>query len=147
MDEFIKMLCDDYEMIDYRIKPTQIIFHIHSTRNKISCPYCGAETSKIHSIYQREIQDLPLHEKQSILLVDTRKFFCTNTECEYKTFSEVHPFVDRNARKTQRLMKSILKVSVQQSSVSASKTLQMGAIKISKSSICDMLKKNTSDNR
>ncbi len=46
----------------------------------------------VHSTYQREIQDLPIQDKQVILLVDTRKFFCYNPDCLHKTFAERHPF-------------------------------------------------------
>ena len=33
---------------------------------------------KVHSVYQREIQDIPMPDKQTILLLNTRKMFCLN---------------------------------------------------------------------
>ena len=58
MDEFIKLLDPAYELIQYRIKENKVIFHIASTITELECPFCGSKTSKVHSIYQREIQDL-----------------------------------------------------------------------------------------
>ena len=56
MDEFIKLLDPAYELIQYRIKEDKVIFHIASTITELECPFCGSKTSKVHSIYQREIQ-------------------------------------------------------------------------------------------
>ena len=55
MDEFIKLLDPAYELIQYRIKENKLIFHIASTITELECPFCGSKTSKVHSIYQREI--------------------------------------------------------------------------------------------
>lgn len=99
-------------------------------------------SKRIHSKYRREIQDLPIQNKKVVLLVLTRKVFCDNLECSHKTFSEIHPFVSRKGRITKRLEESILSYSTHLSSIKASKLLSMSGIKIGKSSICDMLKKN-----
>lgn len=73
MDEFIKLLDPAYELIQYRIKEDKVIFHIASTITELECSFCGRKTSKVHSIYEREIQDLPMQGKKVILLVDTRR--------------------------------------------------------------------------
>lgn len=57
MDEFIKLLNPAYELIQYRIKENKVIFHIVSTRKELECLFCGSKTSKVHSVYQREIQE------------------------------------------------------------------------------------------
>ncbi|MCI8743952.1 MAG: transposase family protein, partial [Lachnospiraceae bacterium] len=75
---------------------------------------------RTHSVYEREIQDLPVQEKKVILLVTTRKMFCDNPQCQHTTFAEVHPFAAPKAQKTDRLVKNILHTSAQLS-VSASK--------------------------
>ena len=108
MDEFIKLLDPAYELIQYRIKEDKVIFHIASTITELECPFCGSKTSKVHSIYQREIQDLPMQGKKVILLVDTRKMRCMNPDCSHKTFSEKHPFVTAKSKKTNRLIQNIL---------------------------------------
>ena len=85
MDEFIKLLDPAYELIQYRIKEDKVIFHIASTIAELECPFCGRKTSKVHSIYEREIQDLPMQGKKVILLVDTRKM----RDCEKKSVNKI----------------------------------------------------------
>lgn len=142
MDEFIKILTDDYELLDYKIKGTQIVFEISSTKKSYTCPFCGITSLRVHSTYQREIQDLPLHNKQTILLVHTRKMFCENSDCQTTTFAERHPFTAKNGKKTDRLVTNILNTSLQLSSINASNLLKTESVKVCKSSICTLLKKN-----
>lgn len=142
MDEFIKLLDQDYELKQYCLKQDAVVFHIQSVKRELACPFCGAKTTRVHSTYQREIQDLPIQDKQVILLVTTRKMFCDNPDCSHKTFSEIHPFAAPKAQKTNRLIKNILYTAAQLSSLNASKLLKSENIKVCKSSICDLLKKN-----
>ena len=141
MDEFIKLLNQDYELMQYRIKDKEVVFHIQSSKKELACPFCGSKTMHIHSTYQREIQDLPIQDKQVILLVDTRKFFCHNPGCPHKTFAERHPFAAPKAKKTDRLVKNIIHTSTQLNSLNASRLLKSGNITACKSSICSLLKK------
>mgnify|MGYP001025627198 CR=1 FL=1 len=106
MDEFIKLLNKDYELVQYRIKDKAVIFNIQSSNKELACPSCGSESIWVHSTYQREIQDLPIQDKQAVLLVDTRKMFCKNPGCPHKTFAEIHPFAAPRAKKTGRLPKN-----------------------------------------
>ena len=142
MDEFIKSLDPDYELVQYRIKDRAVIFQIQSNKEEFVCPFCGSKSVSVHSVYQREIQDLPMQDKQVILLVDTRKMFCKNPECPRKTFAEIHPFVAPRAKKTDRLIKKIIHTSTQLSSLNASRLLKSENVTACKSSICSLLKKN-----
>lgn len=135
MHEFIKLLDLNYELKDYHIKKNIIVFKIHSTKIGLKCPYCGSVAKHMHSTYQREIQDLPIQDNSVVLLVDTRKMFCSNPCCSHKTFSENHPFVARRGKKTNRLIKNIIYTSTQLSSLSASKLLKSENITVCKSSI------------
>lgn len=145
MDEFVKLLDPCYELELYRIKDSIIVFSIQSMNEELVCPFCGQKSKRIHSRYRREIQDLPIQDKQVILLVDTRKMFCNNMECAQKTFSERHPFVSANGRKTERLVKNIIHTATQLSSLNASRLLKSESITVCKSSICNLLKKNAID--
>ena len=140
--EIIRSLSPDLECIRCRLKTGQIIFEVRSARRQVPCPYCGTFSSKVHSVYQREIQDIPLQDRQTILLLNTRKMFCMNPACSHKTFSERFDFIAPKERKTRRLVNKILKTSSKLSSVSASALLKEDSIKVCKSSICDLLKKN-----
>ena len=142
MDEFIKLLDQEYELVQYRIKDRKIIFHIQSSKEELTCPFCGSKSASVHSVYQREIQDLTIQGSQVILLVDTRKMFCKNPECSHKTFTEKHPFAAPKAQKTDRLIKKIIHTSTQLSSLNASRLLKSENVTACKSSICSLLKKN-----
>ena len=142
---FIKLLDKNLECINCRVKDAKIIITAKSIRKEVVCPYCGVISSKTHSVYQREIQDIPMQDKQTILLLNTRKMFCVNKECSKKTFSERFDFLSSNGKKTKRLIDKILVTSTKLSSVNASALLKVSAVQVSKSSICDLLKKNAGD--
>ena len=145
MDSIVKTLGGDYQLSDSKIKDNVIVLFIESTEIELRCPYCGTRSSRQHSIQYRKIQDLPISEKKTILIVATRKMRCLNPECSHKFFSEQHPFAEKSAQKTNRLINRILKTSAELSSVSSSRLLNSENIKVGKSSICDLLKKNTGD--
>ena len=142
MKGFITALDPNYQLDKYHIKNNVAVFYISSKMSEVKCPYCGTLSSKVHSSYEREIQDLPMQGKKVILLVDTRKMRCMNLDCSHKTFSEKHPFVTAKSKKTNRLIQNILYTSSQLSSLNASKLLKSENITVCKSSICDLLKKN-----
>ena len=140
--EIIKLLDPNLECIRCKFKKQQIVLEVQSLKEKVPCPYCCKVSSKIHSVYQREIQDIPIQDKQTIVLLNTRKMFCSNPACDHKTFSERFDFIAPRERKTKRLVDKILLTSAKVSSVSASALLKESSIKVCKSSICDLLKKN-----
>lgn len=141
----VNLLDNTLKYIDCKIKEDKIIIEVCSNQQQVICPYCGSISSRTHSIYQREIQDIPLQDKQTILLLNARKMFCDNPKCDHKTFSERFEFVSPKGKKTKRLIDKILITSTKLSSVSASALLKADSIKACKSSICDLLKKNASD--
>lgn len=142
MQEFIDALVENYQLDDYKIKEQSVILKISSTLEEMACPYCNAVSRRVHSIYERKIQDLPMQNKKVILLVKTRKMFCDNPKCSKKTFSERHMFADTKGQNTRRLENRIILESVQLSSVNASSILKAENIDVSKSSVCALLKKN-----
>ena len=67
MEQFIiKSLDSTLECVEVEINETQIIMEIESTRDVLECPYCGDKSGKIHSKYQRRIQDLPVQGKREV---------------------------------------------------------------------------------
>ena len=43
MDEFIKLLNQDYELIKYHIKDKEVVFHIQSSKKELACPFSISE--------------------------------------------------------------------------------------------------------
>ena len=145
MDTIISSLGEQYRLNNIKYKDDTIVLFIESTQKSLECPYCHKESSKVHSYQTREIQDLPITDRQTILIVTVRKMKCLYPDCSHKYFSERLLFASRNAKKTDRLVDRILKTSSEVSSVCSSKLLRSEKISIGKSSICNLLKKNALD--
>lgn len=142
MDEFVKSLDPVLNYLTHEIHEHKIVIVVESSRKEVVCPYCGKASTRVHSIYQREFQDLPLLDKQVTILLNNRKYFCDNQDCNHKTFAERFDFTTCKSRKTKRLIEKILKLSTMVSSISASQILKGDMTIVSKSTICNLLKKN-----
>lgn len=130
-----------YIYILYQVNVEKCIFTVESNRKEAICPYCGKASSKTHSMYKKEFQNLPIQDNQVIILIRNRKMFCINPECRYKTFSERFDFIQYKARKTERLIKKILSMPSRLISVAASTMLKSDTAEVSKSTICRIIKK------
>jgi hypothetical protein len=144
VDEFIKLLDPALDYVEHITEEQTCIITVESNRKNAICPYCGIASPRVHSVYQKEFQDLPILDKQIVILIKNRKMFCMNPECSHKTFSERFDFIAYKARKTERLLEKILNLSSRLSSVAASTILKNDTATISKSTICRLLKKNAS---
>lgn len=72
------------------------------------CPLCGVKAEKIHSRYTRKPTDLPCGGQIVRLLLQVRKYFCQNPDCQRKIFVErLTPFVAPWAQVTQRLFQIV----------------------------------------
>jgi len=142
MKDIIEMLDKDLTYLEHQIVEDHIIVLVESSRDEAMCPYCGKTSSRVHSKYEREFQDLPMQGKKVYVTLVNRKYFCDNRKCPNKTFAESFDFLKPKAKKSERLIDEIMKVSVEVSSVTASRILKDGVVDVGKSTICDMLKKN-----
>ena len=141
MEEIIELLDKDLAYIKHEIAGDTINIYVKSNREAIKCQYCGTESSKVHSRKIQKIQDLPMAGIKVNIQLLRRKIFCRNRECGHKTFTERFEFIEGKTRKTKRLYEEIMRVSLTQSSVSASKYLRRSVANVGKSTICNMLKK------
>ncbi|BFN03520.1 hypothetical protein [Clostridium tetani] len=73
--------------------------------------------------------------------------FCVSENCNHKTFAENFDLLMPKAKKTKRLENEILNLSLNLSSINASKYLSEKIAKISKSTICNLLKKEIKNNK
>ena len=142
--KIISQLDKSIKYIKHEVSADTIIIYVKSIRKRVKCSYCGEESVAVHSRNIRKIQDLPIAGKKVLLLLERRKFFCINADCTNRTFAETYEFVGAKSRKTNRLQDEILRVSLTQSSISASKYLRKRVANVGKSTICNMLKKRES---
>jgi len=142
MREIIAMLDENLNYLTHQLYEDYIVVVVESSRDEVVCPYCGKTSSRIHSIYERSFQDLPIQGKKVFISIINRKYFCDNCDCKNKTFAESFGFLRPKSKKSERLISEIMKISTEVSSVTASRMLKDGIVEVSKSTICDMLKKN-----
>src|SRR5215510_763372 len=62
-------------------------------QNIAACPCCQTINSKVHSRYERTIDDLPWAGVAVRIRLQARKFFCANPECPQRIFCERFPDV------------------------------------------------------
>ena len=75
METIIRDLEPNYELISYRKKKELIVFEIASKSKEAKCPYCGSISKRVHSTYQREVQDLPIQNKKVIFVGYNKEIF------------------------------------------------------------------------
>lgn len=141
MDDFIKLLDKNLEYEKHEIIGDTIYIYVHSTLEALECPYCGVMSSRCHSKYTRSFQDLPMQGKKTIIVLNNKKMFCDNPDCEHTTFAESFSFIKGKSKKTERLIDEIIQVSKNMSSVEASNYLRKNVVRVGKSTICELLKK------
>src|SRR5690242_6632294 len=84
-----------------------------STQPSSACPLCGTAATRIHSRYQRKLADLPCAGQPVSFQLSVRKFFCDESTCPRKIFTErLAPFVAPNARMTARLFQVLQTLSL-----------------------------------
>jgi transposase len=77
---------------------------VSTTAETARCPLCSCPSDKVHSRYVRVLADLPWMSCAVRFVVQTRRFFCHNLDCQRKIFTERLPnVVAPYAHKTLRL--------------------------------------------
>lgn len=145
MDEFIKELDPNLDYLEHKITDDEVIIYVSSNRKECHCPYCGSASMRVHSCYEKSFQDLPIMGKKTKIIIENRKFFCDNADCGFTTFAERFDFLEQNGKKTKRLIDRIVDISLNTSSIAASRTLKDGIADVGKSTICNLLKKRCAD--
>nr|MDZ8016456.1 transposase family protein [Nostoc sp. ZfuVER08] len=87
---------------------TQINLIVSAISRVVNCPVCNQPTQKIHSRYERLLADLPWADYSITLQLRVRKFFCINSLCKRRIFTErltnvTAPWARRTLRLAQRL--------------------------------------------
>ena len=91
----------------------QIHLTIVSTQAVADCPICHKAAYRIHSHYERTLADLPWSEYGVSWQLQVRKFFCTNSNCQRRIFTERLPGVVAPwARKTSRLAERLTAIGL-----------------------------------
>lgn len=141
MDEFIKLLDKNLRYVRHELLEDTFYIYAESEIVEAICPFCETSSTRIHSVYKRTFQDLPIQGKKVIVILSKRKIFCDNPDCSHTTFAERYSFIAEKAKKTRRLEEEIVRISLNCSSVAASEVLKKSVVDVGKSTICTLLKK------
>ncbi|MBO0782020.1 MAG: transposase family protein [Ktedonobacteraceae bacterium] len=68
-----------------------IIISLSSTREGATYPDCGEFSSRVHSTYTRSPKTLPSGGRPVRLLLQVRRYRCSQPSCQRKTFAEPFP--------------------------------------------------------
>lgn len=142
MDNVVKMLDGKLRYLSHEIVEDTLFIQIASERLSVICPSCKTASTKVHSHYKRTFHDLPIQGEKVVYVINNRKMFCHNAQCHRKTFAEQFSFLPHKAKKSTRLEQEIIKIAQNVSSLVAEKMLNRGIVKVGKSTICNLLKKN-----
>ena len=83
IEELLKDLDKDLIVTETKKIEKTIYITCEISKNESECPFCNHSSNAIHSKYMRTISDLPIQNKEVKLLLVTRKFFCSNPECNF----------------------------------------------------------------
>ena len=90
-----------------------LTLNVASTQTLVQCPLCAHPTTRIHSRYERTLLDLPCVNYSLTLVMQVCKFFCDNSDCIRRVFTERIPEVTLPwARKTSRLGQQLQKIGL-----------------------------------
>ena len=83
--------------------PQRLLLFASSLSSQECCPLCHLASNRVHSHYTRRIADLPWADLTIELLLQVRRFYCTNQKCRRLTFAQrLGNAIPAYARKTQR---------------------------------------------
>lgn len=121
---------------DVEVLPDTVHIYARSSLSHGICPYCGSRSDKVHSRYIRQVTDLPILGRRTVLHLEMRKFFCHNEDCSRKTFAE-QPGTEvfRYRRRSRRCEVLVSKLSLDSSAGKSSSHLRMMGIPISRATV------------
>ena len=68
--------------------PDTITIVASSDASTAACPSCGHLSRRVHSSYQRRLQDLPWQGRAVVIQVRARRFRCSDLACARRTSAE-----------------------------------------------------------
>lgn len=113
---------------------------VASTQTMAQCPVCQQYSRRVHSRYERTLEDLSLAQYRMTLQVKVRKFFCLNCDCLRRIFTErLSEVAAPWARKTMRLVQQLQQISLALGGAAGSQLVKQLGYQASGSSLLNYL--------
>jgi len=89
----------------HEVGPDGLIVHAHGGGTSGTCPGCGMLSGSVHSRYVRSPRDFPAYGRGLIIRLTARRFRCSVSSCDRRTFVEqfASVVIAARARRTIRL--------------------------------------------
>ena len=98
---------------DIQITEHELVIEVVTTHPTSCCPLCAQPSDALKGHYRRVLRDAPCAGRQVQLILTVRKFYCHNSYCAQKVFTERLPtFVEPWARMTIRCCQQITSIGL-----------------------------------
>lgn len=105
---------EELELLGFAPDARGLMIHVRARRRSVSCPDCGTPSIRVHSRYTRLLADLPWQSTSVRLRVQTRRFFCAESECDRRIFAErLTATAATHARRTHRLAACLHRLGIE----------------------------------
>jgi transposase len=129
-------------LTDVSTTDTGIALELTATQVVVACPVCSAESSRVHSLYQRTVSDLPWAGVPVTLQLHVRRFVCRNPACPRATFSEPLPeVVAPSARRSIRLATEQRQLGLQVGGAVAARIAQRQGMPVSPATVLRLVRR------
>ena len=132
----------DFMLLKFHNTNTNIDFEVCSCQISSCYPLCQTISFRIHSRYARTIGDLPVSGKLVKLKLQVRKFFCENSDCTRKIFTErFKEQLNAYSRRFERINDLITSIGLELGGNVAHRIGKLCYVKISASTILRLVLK------
>lgn len=120
----------------------QLTIQVKTCNTQSVCPICNSTSEKIHSSYERSLTDIAWGGYQVYLKLLTKKFFCSNSNCFRRVFTQRLPkIVAPWGRRTKRLAIQITTIGLATGGLPGSRLTKHLGIKISRQTLLRLVMK------
>ena len=120
----------------------EITLTLRTTSPTASCPACGSASSHIQSRYTRTLRDLPSSGRPIRLIMHVRRFFCKESTCAQKIFTERLPDLCRpHAQRTKRLQEALCRLGLKMGGQTGADTGQEQGLSGSRDTILRLVRR------
>ena len=106
-----------------------------------TCPTCSVSAKRVHSRYERMLADTAIAGRSSYVVLQVRRFLCSNTGCDRRTFVEqVDGLTKAYARTTPLLREILAKIALALAPRAGSKLASTLGVHVSRSTLLRLVR-------
>jgi transposase len=131
----------ELEVLATSVTEARVSLQLQFTAPIAYCPLCSSLSTRIHSRYERKLQDLPISGKVVELRLCTRKFFCQKEGCPRKIFAQQQPScLKRYGRRLLRVCEQVICIGCEMGAKPGARICKLVGLPISASTVLRNIK-------